>query len=151
MNRMHASNFIACGAGLAALGLCAAATAAPEPCKLLTPQQVSAAVGMHLAAGSAIGSTGCDWAGPAGSKVRVTLALWPGSGWAKMKAPLPHITKTPLSGVGDDAFYAVMGPFTSLSVEKGDTAFILKVYGIPDSQQQLAIEKTLAASVITQL
>jgi hypothetical protein len=101
--------------------------------------------------GTAIGSTGCDWEGPAGSKVRVTIALWPGKGWEKMKAPLPNTTKTAISGLGDDAFYAVMGSFVSLSVKKADTAFILRVYGIKDPYQQLTIEKSLAASAVREL
>lgn len=152
MNRMPASAIIACSLGLTAMwGASPAALASlGEPCSLLTQQQVSAAVGMSVAGGSAISSIACDWEGPAGSKVRVTIALWPATAWASMKAPLPNTTKTSLSGLGDDAFYAVAGSFTSLSVEKGDTAFILRVYGIHGAQKQLAIEKSLALNVLAQ-
>jgi hypothetical protein len=124
---------------------------ASDPCSLLTPVRISAAVGVDVAPGTPIGSTGCDWEGPAGSRVRVTIALWPGKGWEKMKTPLPNTTKTAISGLGDDAFYAVMGSFTSLSVKKGDTSFILRVYGIKDSYQQLSIEKSLAAAAVKEL
>jgi hypothetical protein len=68
-----------------------------------------------------------------------------------MKTPLPNTTKTPLSGLGDEAFSAVMGPYTSLSVRKGNSAFILRVYGIKDAHKQLAIERTLAGNALTQL
>jgi hypothetical protein len=149
MNRIQISTVVRVSA-LWALGAGAVVHAA-DPCSLLTPVRISAAVGVNVAPGTAIGSTGCDWEGPAGSRVRVTIALWPGTGWEKMKTPLPDTIKTAISGLGDDAFYAVMGPFTSLSVKKGDTAFILRVYGIKDSYQQLTIEKSLAASAVKEL
>src|SRR5580704_5843569 len=130
-----------------ALGAAAIVQAA-DPCSLLTPVRISAAVGVDVGAGTAIGSTGCDWEGPAGSRARVTIALWPGKSWEQMKTPLPNTIKTAISGLGDEAFYAVMGSFTSLSVRKGDTAFILRVYGIKDPYEQLTIEKSLAASAV---
>jgi hypothetical protein len=128
-----------------------AAVRATDPCSLLTPVRISAAVGANVSPGTAVGSTGCDWEGPAGSKVRVTIALWPGKSWETMKAPLPETLKTPISGLGDEAFYAVTGPATALSVRKGDTAFILRVYGIKDSYQQLTIEKSLAEAAVKEL
>jgi hypothetical protein len=153
MNRMGASTIIACSLGLTAMWAASpTALASPlEPCQLLTQQQVSAALGMSVASGSAISSIACDWEGPAGSKVRVTLALWPATAWARMKTPLPNTTNTEVNGLGEDAFYAVTGPFTSLSVEKGDAAFILRVYGIHDPQKQRAVERSLASNVLAQM
>lgn len=65
--------------------------------------------------------------------------------------PAPGFTKTPVSGLGDDAFYTLIGPFGSLSVKKGDTVFIVRIYGIPDTDKQLAIDKSLAHEVIARM
>ncbi|HTC14597.1 MAG TPA: hypothetical protein VK695_02220 [Steroidobacteraceae bacterium] len=152
---MSLTRVFQCMSGLIWAGLLArsalAAPASTAPCALLTQAQVSAALGVSVAAGQAIGSTACDWEGPAGSKMRVTLALWPATGWAKMKAPLPNVAKNPVSGLGDDAFVASMGTFAPLSVKKGDSAFILRVYGIADMAKQQTIEQALAVNVVAGL
>jgi hypothetical protein len=150
---MSGKRLATCVTGLVCTwGLSATAAAASgAPCAMLTQAQVSAALGASVAAGQPIASTGCDWEGPPGSKLRVTVTVWPASGWANMKAPLPNVTKNPVSGIGDDAFVATMGKFAPLSVKKGDTVFILRVYGVPDTAKQQSIETTLASSIVTGL
>jgi hypothetical protein len=81
----------------------------------------------------------------------VTLSFWDPHGFAAMKAPLPNVTKSSVSGIGDDAVYANVGGFTSLSVKKGGAVFLVKVYGVPDEGKQKQIEKTLAGDVIAKL
>ena len=42
-------------------------------------------------------------------------------------ASSPMVVKTPISGVGDDAFYSTMRTgWTTLTVKKGDTYFVVR-------------------------
>jgi hypothetical protein len=71
-----------------------------------------------------------------------------------MKAPLPGMTRSAVSGLGDDAFSSTMGTgkqLVVLNVKKGATAYRFKVYGVDSPSDQLSIEKTLAADVLTTL
>ena len=128
----------------------AAAQPAPMPCSLLTPGQVTAAVGATVSEGKPIANTGCSWTAP---HIIVTLSLWDGTKWDKMKSSMVGATKTPVSGLGEDAFFTAMGDngkFTTLSVKKGATAYLLKVYG-PDEAKQRSAEQALAANVLANL
>ena len=86
----------------------------------------------------------------------VTVSLWDGSasGWAKIKMPLPGVTKTAVSGLGDDALFSILGTeakqFVTLNVKKGSTAYLFKVYG-PTVTEQMTMEKTLAGNVLAKL
>ncbi len=139
-------------AALTLTGLCAApAQAAPSACALLTPAQVGAAAGAQVGAGDPIGSTGCQWTAKSDPGIRVTLTLQDAEGWEMMKTPLPHITKTQVGGVGEDAFYTTLGTLTTLSVKKGGTVFIVRVYGVKGLPKQMSLEKSLAANVAGKL
>jgi hypothetical protein len=121
------------------------------PCSLLTPAQVSAAVKAAVGAGEPIGTTGCSWSW---GRPKTTLSLWDASKWDRMKAPLPGMTRSSVSGLGDDAFSSTMGTSTQyavLTVKKGATAYVFKVYGVDSPSDQLSIEKTLAADVLAAL
>jgi hypothetical protein len=142
---------IACLCASAVLGSKTAAAQA-APCSLLTSAQVTAAVGVTVGAAQPIATTGCSWSGP---HMMVTLSLGDGNKWEQMKAPLPGTSRTPISGFGDDAFISTLGPasgkqFATLSVKKGSTAYVFKVYGgtVPE---QMTMEKTLAANVLAKL
>jgi hypothetical protein len=135
---------------LAALGtLDAVAQSTSTPCGLLKPAQVSAAVGATVGNGEPIATTGCTWSW---GRARTTLSLWDASKWDQMKtASLPGVTKSSVSGLGDDAFSATLGTskqFAVLNVKKGATVYVFKVYGVDSPSDQLAIEKTLAADVV---
>jgi hypothetical protein len=86
----------------------------------------------------------------------VTLSIWDGSasGWGKIKTPLPGVTKAAVPGVGDDAIFSTLGPaakqYVTLSVKKGNTAYLFKVYG-PTVTEQMTMEKMLAADVLAKL
>ena len=60
---------------------------------------------------------------------------------------MPGVTKTSVSGVGDEAFAETAANFTTLYVKKKSTTFMVRVYGVPDVSRQLAIEKPLAQAV----
>jgi hypothetical protein len=122
----------------------------PAPCALLTVDEVSAALGAKVSAGDPIATTGCSWTVSSPHTI-VTVSLWPVHGFADMKMPLPNMTKTSVSGVGDEAVLTTVGNFTSLSVKKGNVVFIVKVYGVPDLNKQTTIEETLARAVAGRL
>ena len=145
---------IACICVSATLGLKTSAAQPASPCSLLTSAQVTAAVGVSVGAAQPIANTGCSWSAP---HMIVTLSLWDGSagGWSKMKAPLPGMSKDSVSGLGDDAILSTLGPadgkqFATLSVKKGNTAYLFKVYG-PTLAEQISMEKTLAGNVLAKL
>jgi len=137
---------------LTALGLWTAeAQAGPAPCSLLTSAEVSAVVGANVGAAQPIATTGCSWTAP---HVIVSVSLWDASDWGKMKTPLPGTSKTSVSGFGDDAFFTTLGSgekqFTALTVKKGGTAYVIKVYG-GNATDQMSKEKTLAGNVLAKL
>src|ERR1700729_739439 len=139
--------------------ICASATLASRtaaaqaaPCSLLTSAQVTAAVGVSVGEAQPIANTGCSWSAP---HMIVTVSLWDENKWDQMKTPVPGMSRTPISGLGDDAFYTTLGPasgkqIATLSVKKGSTAYLIKVYG-PSVTDQMSMEKTLAGSVLTKL
>ncbi len=142
---------IACICISAILGSRTAAAQA-APCSLLTSAQVTAAVGVSVGEAQPIANTGCQWSAP---HMLVTVSLWDGSKWDKMKTPVPGMNRSSVSGLGDDAFYTTMGPasgkqFATLSIKKGGTAYLIKVYG-PSVSEQMSMEKTLAGNVLAKL
>ena len=143
-----------------AFGICAAplmgstALAAPPssgPCSLLTSAQISSALGVTVGDAMPIATTGCSWAAPG---FITTVSLADASKWDRMKAPFPGATRTPVAALGDDAFYTVLesspgAGFATLSVKKGTTAYMFKVYSkLRAVPEQMAIEKTLAANAL---
>jgi hypothetical protein len=126
---------------------------ATEPCGLLTQDQVQAALGVAVGPGQSITPTSCQWSAdpPGSSAARVTVELLGAQTFAGIKMPLRGITKTRLSEVGDDAVYATVASLTTLSVKKGNVVFIVRVYGIPGQDKQMAIEKALALDILAKL
>jgi hypothetical protein len=154
MKSNYSRHFIvACICASAVLGSkTAAAQSAVAPCSLLTSAQITAAVHVTVGAAQPIANTGCSWSGP---HMIVTVSLWDGSKWDRMKTPLPGMNRTPVSGLGDDAFFTTLGPpsgnqVATLSVKKGGTAYLIKVYGGSVSDQ-MSMEKTLAGNVLANL
>jgi hypothetical protein len=154
MKSNYSRHFIvACICATAVLGSkTAAAQSAPTPCSLLTSAQVTAAVGVSVGAAQPIANTGCSWTAP---HMIVTVSLWDANKWDQMKAPVPGMNRNSVSGLGDDAFYTTMGPasgkqIATLSVKKGSTAYLIKVYG-PTVTEQMSMEKTLARNVVATL
>ena len=62
----------------------------------------------------------------------------------------PNMTKTPVSGVGDEAIFTGVQNFSSLWVRKGTTVFLVRIYGAPVSEAQTKL-KTLATNVLSKL
>jgi hypothetical protein len=150
---------------LAAASTQAALAAAPtDACSLLTQAQVTAVLGVPVGAGEKIAPTTsalCGWEVPGEksfNRKRVVLSIYTQMGsrtpvqhFETAKTPIQGITKVPVTGVGDDAIFAVTPGFgTGLIFRKGDAAFDLRVYGFPNDQAE-AKEKELAQDVIARL
>jgi hypothetical protein len=149
---------------LCTLSICSRATyAAPasDPCSLLTQAQVSAVLGMSVEAAQRVAPRLCQWSAPNqpnsinAKKVVLTISDERAFGYAK--APVVSSVKTmPASGICADAIYTVTpgvtpGLGTSLYVKKGNSYFVVHVYGFPEQTKAMAMEKTLAIQACSKL
>jgi hypothetical protein len=123
-------------------------------CPLLTQAQIGAVFGGTVGAGAPIYlPTSCQWAGQQGKRVTLTInqtraGKSPVDQFNDGKARgLPGVTREPVSGIGDDAYYVY---FTGqnragcgVMVKKGTSVFEIRVYGF-DLSQAKTVAKTLA-------
>jgi hypothetical protein len=135
-----------------------------DACSLLTQPQVSAVLGVSVGAGQYLVASiprTCGWSQPGDanhSGKRVVLDIFgpvgrltPAERFNNGKTPVKGVTKTPVSGVGDDAYYVTTPGFgTGLNVKHGDSVFQIRVYGFSDDQIK-ALEKTLAQDALAKL
>jgi hypothetical protein len=154
---------ISLGAVIAAIFIAGAATApanaAPpdDACSLLTQAQVSVAVSASVGAGAYQGTykKTCTWnaVSPATKSAKYVTLLLEGldAYQAGKLAPVKTIVVTPISGIGDDAYYLAVGPNVGLIVKKGNVAFKVAVYGDIPIENKQAMEKTLAQQVVSKL
>jgi hypothetical protein len=138
---------------LVASGLRVAGAQAPSnPCAQVTAAEVSAALGETVAAGQQAGTKTCSWVANKPTHQIVTLMYSPPGDWKTRKTrPMPGVTKATVSGVGDEALAETLGNLTTLFVKKGSTIFMVRVYGVPDPNRQLAIERPIAQRVATKV
>jgi hypothetical protein len=142
-----------------ALAVCSAVAAfgAPLPRSLLTTAQVGAVLDVTVGAGKPLGAKSCDWTAPGqptgitAKKVTVTMLDERGFAAAKMPIYSKGITKTSVTGVGDEAIFGTTGGLVgTLAVKKGNVAFVVHVYGFPLDQIE-AKEKNLALEILANL
>lgn len=135
------------------------AYAAPptDACSLLTPAQVGSVLGISVSAGGSPSPNMkalCSWPAPGGTvppkRVLVNIANVRAFVGAKMRLVGKEEVITPLSGVGDEAFYDVVGSSIRLFARKGDFAFSVRVYGFPPDQIKEK-EKELAQDAVAKL
>jgi hypothetical protein len=139
--------------------------AAPPPhdaCSLLTQAQVSTTLGVpvnagvHPAADVPNSQLNCQWSqsaqGASNSK-RVTIDIFeavqnrsPADRFENAKTAVRGVTQTPVSGVGDEAFYNESRVNTILYVKKGSFVFQIIVTGFSPDQVK-SLEKALAQAV----
>jgi hypothetical protein len=146
------------------LVLCASAApsaAAPLPtdaCTMLTIDQINTTLDAKLVVGEHIVPSNtllCGWSEPGGPTItnkRVTLSITNPQKFEIGKTPVKGVDKTPVGGIGDDAFYTTAsGLGTTLSVKKGDFCFNLNVKGNFPLDKVKAMEKTLAQDVLAKV
>ena len=138
--------------------LLAAAPLPMDACTLLTLDQISTTLDAKLVAGEHIAPNNtqlCGWSEPGGATIankRVTLSITNPQRFEIGKTPIKGIDKTPVSGIGDDAFYTTAsGLGTTLSVKKGNFCFNLSVKGNLPLDKVKAMEKTLAEDALAKL
>jgi len=142
-------------AGALVFGQGAMLAGPPDPCSLLTAAQVSAVLGATAGEGKAVTPKYCQWTAPGkdggSQKVALTISDAQRFAYAKMPVNSPSITKTPVSGVGDEAvFGTTAGQAASITVKRGDSYFAVSLMGVPMSNAQ-AVATQLAKEVLAKL
>jgi hypothetical protein len=135
----------------------AQAAPAGNACSLLTTDQVSAALGSTVKQGKALTPKLCMWdaAAPAKSggtpRIALTISSAQAFVYAKMPVPDSKITKTPVSGLGDEAVYGTTaGQMASVNVKKGSSYFSVGVNSVPMDKAQ-ALVTQLAKEAMAKL
>ena len=135
------------------------AAAETDACSLVTPAQVSAAVGFEVGDGKHVTPTfvkTCTWTGTGGGVQTVTLNLQTGAFFdgakktaAAMVAGAGAAVKS--AGVGDDSYFYVQGTQVDLWMKKGSNACKITVYKQIPVEQKQALELSLAKQVVAKL
>ena len=137
------------------------ANAAPpnDACALVTQAQMSAALGVSVAAGTHATPTfvqTCTWNPSKGATKVVryaTVSIQDASGYARSKMVAQqmqaamnkkgsgiNVATNSASGIGDDAYYTSMGTgYTGLLLKKGNVALKIAIYG------EMPVDKKIAA------
>jgi hypothetical protein len=144
------------GATQAAPGVTAVPTNGPatalDACTLITTDEAAAAVGQPVAAGVVPepGAHSCLFATQVLSADGVEISITGLDTFNPTQKSIPGLTITPVSGIGDAAYYLSMGAGSDvLEVRKGSTTFSVSILrkGASDVQLQ-GDEKTLALAIL---
>jgi len=144
------------------------ATTPSDACALLTPPQVSSALGTVVGPGQPMvpgNTTVCTWKEqgvPGGTERNVSVSVMAVKSFENGKIPMTGITKTPVSGVGDEAYFIEpRGMAAGLSVRKGDTCFQVRARSnatwaktgkTPESEaKDQAVDRALALEILKKL
>jgi len=138
------------------LPLAACAQTPIAPCSFLTPDQIRAALNSPVEPGQpgvAKGSNECTWSDAQGED-RVYIAVRPGADFRSMRTQIEKNGghPSPLTGLGDDAFFVSDESSSALYVLAKNHLLILTVNS-PDGTQQTsqAAEKTFATQILPKL
>jgi hypothetical protein len=129
----------------------ARAAAPADPCSQVTAAQVTSALGETVDAGKKSNAKTCTWIANKPVHQVVSVMYSPPFDWDRLKRPQLGVTKTSVSGVGDEAFAETAANFTTLYGKKGDTTFMVRVYGVTAPDKVLAIETSIAKAVAAKL
>jgi hypothetical protein len=160
--RIQAGVAVICGTVFAFQSGLAGASAR-DACSFLSQNRISAILGIAIDAGRNIGPSSalCGWGEPndpghSGRHVLLTIyravgKISPVERFENGKTPIQGIEKTPVSALGDDAYYIDTPGFgLGLNVRKGNFAFQVKLFGFsPDMTK--ALENSLAQEVLSKL
>ena len=138
--------------GFGAASTPSAFAAPPDVCTLLTPAQISAVIGASvgpcqpIVAGKSVSWT--EPGKPGDSLKRVIVTIISMQGYEMGKTPMNGITKSPLSGVGDEGYSMSMKTATTIHFKVGDVAYAVDVRSQGASPEQLiAMEKSLGQQI----
>ena len=134
---------------------CAGSALGAPPCSLLTKDQVSAVLGTDVGPGEPIGNRTCSWAASGraeGTNTKtVNVTLLSDQEHAANKLPLgKNIVKEHVAGLADDAVSTKIAKAATLAVKKGNSALLVRMYGVP-SEQVEDKEKAIAQAVLGKL
>jgi len=112
-----------------------------DPCSVLTPQEVSTALGAPSTDAKHVVSTQCAWdvsgqSSDTHSK-KLTLGFLSASAWDQTKAlreRMTHFTRTAVDGLGEEAVFSTNGTICTLQVRKGSAVLDMHLYGFPPDQ-----------------
>ncbi len=148
MPRNIRSAAIAVLTGLTVTTLPAKAAPPENACAVLTADQISRAIGAPVGNGSYVTPTfkkSCTWTAP--EKI-VTLSF---QNLQMYDAGKRTSLATPVSGIGEDAYFLGVGSTIGLIVKKGSVAFKVAVYAKIPPKQSRAMERALAEQVLSKL
>jgi len=134
---------------------------AADLCALVTPAEVSAALGNAVAAGvpSGVNAPSCTWQGSTGTGASLTIAATSPDSVGQLPFGLQNVPSprlTAVSGIGDAAFFAsgATGATAEFDVRKGNRAVTITV-GSTDpnytQQQQEAAEQAVGAAAAARM
>ena len=137
---------------------CAHAYAAPpvDACSVLTRAQVSAILGADVIADRRKAPDSCTWLVPGENRSgssRGAVVFQPDEMFYGFLVSGNRDHLTPISGVGDEAFYLTTGKGKvppTLAFKKGHAFFYVKVYGLPHDQSMLG-ERSIALKILEKL
>ena len=135
--------------------------AAPDDaCALVTTAEIQTAFGTSFAPAKALGAKRCQWREdlkPGHAAFLVDVAIDSLHFYEVQKSTPGSATYKPVSGLGDDAFFALWKAGTSTSeslwVKKGDAAFNVRIWGtkpISDADRE-AKERAIAADILKRI
>ena len=126
-----------------------------DACSLITTDEAAAALGEPVDPGAPPepGSSSCLFSGHPAQGITidaVQIAITSGGDFDPNKKSIPGLTITPVSGIGDAAYYVSLGAgYQVLTVKKGQTTFTVSVLKAKAADSQLqAAEKTLAMAIV---
>jgi hypothetical protein len=130
-----------------------------DACSFLTRDQVSTVLGVPVGDGKLASLNDphvCEWSVPGGPTLtakKVVLTIITMRAFSQGKVPIPGITKTPVSRIGDAAYYVTAPDLgTTLDFRKESAAFKVSVQGSGFSVEKIKEkEKTLAQTILADL
>jgi len=134
-----------------------AATPPGDACSLFTATEVSGVLGVTVPDGQhpiASSLLLCGWAPSGDPQIggkHLLVSLMTERAFEVGKTPQQGIVKTPVSDVGDDAYYVSAGGLgTALSIKKGGTYVQIRIGGFP-ARKEKELEKALAVQMLARL
>ncbi len=133
------------------------ASAAPsDACTLVTTQQVTAAIGVVMGAGTHVTPTfvkTCTWVSSGDNPHEIaTLSFQDPQAFGAGRIPIvKSITVVPASGIGDGAYYVVVGNLVTLMVKKGGVVLKAALYAEIPLDKRKTIERALALQALNKI